>query len=325
MACSRFEYVKVFEEEHRLLPQCWGVIRLDGRAFTKFSKAHGFKKPNDDRCIGLMNYCAVEVMRQYPDVIMAYGHSDEYSFVLKRDSTLWNRREQKIVTTMVSLFTSTFVFAWPLFFTNTDRLQYPPSFDGRMVCYPNDHVLRDYVSWRQADCHVNNQYNTCFWALVQQENKGNAEAYSILQGTQTAEKNELLFSRFGINYNSLSPVHRKGTTLVRWPPRMRQNGIPEKTSSGDAALSSTGPLPATKDDIKTATTKNATVSETENDTSAASVTANDGRAPFMRTSFDHSVTKYWIPGTRIEVLHEDIIRQPFWDSHPHILATRAAV
>lgn len=27
--------------------------------------------------------------------------------------------------------------------------------------------MRDYVSWRQVDVHVNNQYNTCFWALVQ--------------------------------------------------------------------------------------------------------------------------------------------------------------
>lgn len=26
--------------------------------------------------------------------------------------------------------------------------------------------VRDYFAWRQADCHINNLYNTCFWALV---------------------------------------------------------------------------------------------------------------------------------------------------------------
>lgn len=31
-----------------------------------------------------------------------------------------------------------------------------PSFDARTVLYPNDQSLRDYLSWRQADCHINN-------------------------------------------------------------------------------------------------------------------------------------------------------------------------
>lgn len=26
--------------------------------------------------------------------------------------------------------------------------------------------IRDYFGWRQADCHINNLYNTCFWSLV---------------------------------------------------------------------------------------------------------------------------------------------------------------
>jgi tRNA(His) 5'-end guanylyltransferase len=31
-------------------------------------------------------------------------------------------------------------------------LQYAPQFDGRVVCYPSLKNLRDYLSWRQADC-----------------------------------------------------------------------------------------------------------------------------------------------------------------------------
>lgn len=46
------------------------------------------------------------------------------------------------------------------------ELLYPPVFDARCVCYPSLQTIRDYLSWRQADCHINNLYNTCFWALV---------------------------------------------------------------------------------------------------------------------------------------------------------------
>ena len=30
-------------------------------------------------------------------------------------------------------------------------------FDGRAVCYPDVATLRDYLAWRQADAHINNQ------------------------------------------------------------------------------------------------------------------------------------------------------------------------
>ena len=36
--------------------------------------------------------------------------------------------------------------------------------------------MRDYLSWRQADCHINNLYNTVFWALVLQGGLSNQKA-----------------------------------------------------------------------------------------------------------------------------------------------------
>ena len=35
------------------------------------------------------------------------------------------------------------------------------------------------------------------------------------QGTLSGDKNELLFSEFGVNYNNLPEIYRKGTLLVR--------------------------------------------------------------------------------------------------------------
>lgn len=34
------------------------------------------------------------------------------------------------------------------------------------------------------------------------------------QGTLAADKNEILFSEFDINYNNESAIHRKGTVLI---------------------------------------------------------------------------------------------------------------
>jgi tRNA(His) guanylyltransferase len=47
MAKSKFEYVRNFETEDKLLPNCWIVIRIDGKGFHKFSDEHEFEKPND--------------------------------------------------------------------------------------------------------------------------------------------------------------------------------------------------------------------------------------------------------------------------------------
>jgi tRNA(His) guanylyltransferase len=90
-----------------------------------------------------------------------------------------------------------------------------PSFDGRAVAYPKLRILRDYLSWRQVDCHINNLYNTTFWALVRKGGMSTAEAEKELAGTLAKDKNEILFSKFGINYNNEDEMYKKGTFLFR--------------------------------------------------------------------------------------------------------------
>ncbi|XP_054831846.1 probable tRNA(His) guanylyltransferase isoform X2 [Eublepharis macularius] len=175
MAKSKFEYVRDFEPDDTCLPNCWVVVRLDGRNFHRFAEQHGFKKPNDDRALQLMN--------------------------------------SKFMTHVVSQFASSYVFYWKDYFEDQPLL-YPPGFDGRVVLYPSDQNLKDYLSWRQADCHINNLYNTVFWSLVQRSGLTPVQAQTRLQGTLAGEKNEILFSEFNINYNNEPLMYRKGTVLV---------------------------------------------------------------------------------------------------------------
>ncbi|KAI8809783.1 tRNAHis guanylyltransferase-domain-containing protein [Cladochytrium replicatum] len=216
MAKSKWEYVKNFELDDTLLPSTYIVIRIDGHGFHRFSKEHSFAKPNDDRGLKLMNAAAVAVMNEFKDIVIAYGESDEYSFVFRRACQLYKRRSAKICSLVVSSFTASYCMKWTDFFVEVP-MKYAPTFDGRAVMYPTDQILKDYLNWRQADCHINNLYNTAFWSLVYDPSnpRTEAEAQRILKDTDSAAKNELLFTQYGINYNSLPALYRKGSVLYR--------------------------------------------------------------------------------------------------------------
>lgn len=125
-------------------------------------------------------------------------------------------------------------------------MKYPPSFDGRAILYPDIKNVRDYFAWRQVDCtsppltpspsftldptlkplsldesgrmlmegHINNLHNTTYWALV---NSGMSEqdATKRLEGTESSDKNEILWAEFGMNYNKELAIFRKGTVIYR--------------------------------------------------------------------------------------------------------------
>lgn len=44
----------------------------------RFTDAHDFAKPNDERGLKLMDHAAMDLMREYKDVVLAFGESDEY-------------------------------------------------------------------------------------------------------------------------------------------------------------------------------------------------------------------------------------------------------
>ncbi|KAI0397390.1 tRNA guanylyltransferase [Xylariaceae sp. FL0594] len=215
MANSRFEYVKQFEQNDNLLPNTWIVIRIDGRGFTKLCAKYKLDKPNDRRALDLMNAAAKAVVTELPDITIAYGVSDEYSFVLHKTSTLFERRASKLITTISSTFTAYYIHQWPTYFPHTPLSAPLPSFDGRAVCYPSIQNLRDYMSWRQVDCHINNLYNTTFWSLIQLGGYEAKEAEKYLAGTFAADKNEILFSKFKINYNNEPEIYKKGSVIFR--------------------------------------------------------------------------------------------------------------
>lgn len=282
MANSEFGYVRNFEPWDALPPSNWIVVRIDGRGFSKLTKKYDFTKPNDLAALDLLNAAALEVVKSMVDVVIAYGQSDEYSFVLHESTTLFERRAAKLATTVATTFTAEYCMQWSRFFPDKPLERPFPTFDGRCVCYPKRKILRDYLSWRQADCHINNLYNTTFWNMVQRGGMSQTDAELALKGTVSSDKNEILFKQFGINYNNEPQICRKGSVIYRAYPS--QNGVSVDDGSANDGAGGKQADPLSKTQI-----------EKERKTRLKA---------------------------EIVIEHVDIIGDAFWDAKPYILAPR---
>ncbi|KAI4734190.1 tRNAHis guanylyltransferase [Aureobasidium sp. EXF-12298] len=288
MANSEFEYVRKFEDWDALAPSNWIVVRIDGRGFSKFSKRQNFAKPNDRRAIDLMNAAAIEVVKQFTDIVVAYGQSDEYSFVLHEDCQLFERRAAKLATSISTAFSVEYCMQWDKYFPGQTLERPFPTFDGRCVLYPKQKILRDYLSWRQADCHVNNLYNTTFWNMV----KGNpdtdtsamspTEAELALKGTFSKDKHEILFQKFKINYDKEDEIWKKGSVVYR--------KFEDKQTVEDPTLEKQ-PLQSKDDQEK--------------------------KKPKSKTQLEKERKRK--QKARVVVEHVDIIKDRFWHENPWIL------
>lgn len=346
MANSKYEYVRNFERNDTLLPDCHLVVRIDGHGFHRFSAAHDWRKPNDPRALSLMNRAARAVMRAFPEVTLAYGTSDEFSFLFRPGYAQFSRRAMKLVTTVVSCFTASYLLHWSSYFptgpptrpglaglaldetnrtddsndstdetndsNDTTRPKYAPTFDGRVVEYPSTRHVRDYFAWRQVDAHINNLYNTVFWALQSNvpivpasypasvpastatttttqvdetaDTHGTvgmtpAQAEERLRFTLAAEKNEILWREYGVNYNDEPAMFRKGSLLLYDELEPVSDSTPIK-----AAIKSS----------KTTTT-----------TTTTSTTSKTKEKKRRREG--------------VVVLHVDLIQDAFWERYPSIL------
>lgn len=242
---------------------------MEAANHSRISNHYDFVKPNDIRALRLMNAAAQHVLKMLPDIVISYGHSDEYSFVFHKSCTLWERRAAKIASTVVSTFTAAYIFLWNQNFSgpppndtylrstvlaegdtaaphdshNQEQLldlMSLPTFDGRSISYPSNQNLRDYLSWRQADCHINNLYNTTFWALVLKGGMTNTDAENFLKGTLSSDKNEILWSKFAINYNNEPEIYKKGSIVLR---EYELEDIPDKQINSTSHLDENFQIP----------------------------------------------------------------------------------
>lgn len=345
MAKSSYEYVRNFEIDDTCLRNTWILVRIDGKNFHKFTEDHECCKPNDKVLLRLMNIAARKVMVSFrPNIVLAYGQSDEYSFAFRPSTDIYKRRSSKLMSQVVSLFSSSFVYHWSEVMaaevldvgsgrSEPRTLLYPPVFDARVVLYPTDENFRDYFSWRQADCHINNLYNTVFWALIQRGGLSTRQAEQRLLGTLSADKNELLFSQFGINYNNEPLLFRKGSVLVLLPSdknnnkRNTRNQQQKQHALSDSVDSSSCHSNCDESD----TVSKADVIDSDNADVESKVDNADSRskadvidnADALLDDAENADTSNadpdCVPEHGVILQHCDLIGNEFWTRYPHIL------
>lgn len=181
-----------------VLPGAYPVVRVDGRSFTKLTR--GMEHPFDTKFHECMVVTATALLIELGG-LYAFTESDEISVLLPRDTDLFGREVEKLVSVSAGVASSTFSL----------ELGKPGHFDGRVWVGVSEVDVVDYFRWRQSDasrCCLN---SWCYWTL-RKAGRSAKQATERLEGQSFSAKNELLFS-YGVNFNNVPLWQRRGVGL----------------------------------------------------------------------------------------------------------------
>lgn len=178
----------------------WFVVRLDGRGFTKMCKNMAFNKPFDSEFHQYMTQTTAFLMEELPGVF-ATTHSDEISILFPPSTDIFSREVEKIVSTSAAIASMKFSL----------MMGDPATFDSRIWIGSSVNSVADYFSWRMEDS-VRGCINSYAYWLQRHQGVNKRKATSRLHGMGFKEKNEFLFSEFGVNFTKDVPAWQKRGT-----------------------------------------------------------------------------------------------------------------
>jgi tRNA(His) 5'-end guanylyltransferase len=212
------KYEDVFRNS---IPQrTFAVIRIDGKAFHTFTKT--LEKPHSAELSEAMDHAAQVLCKEMMGCKLAYGQSDEYSFLLtdfeKEESEMWfNGNIQKIVSVSSSIFTAAFNDHWE----KVRPMSFKPRlamFDARVFVIPSRNDVFQYFLWRQKDASRNSltMLASCHFSHKQ------------LHGQDRDAKHELLQS-VGVKWTDWPTSFRHGRVVRRVSQQRTVSYVHKKT------------------------------------------------------------------------------------------------
>lgn len=223
-----------FEDRTRYyLPRrTYTILRLDGCHFHTYTK--GLKRPFDYDLISDMDNATIAIMKQIQGAVFAYVQSDEISILLTDFATegtnAWfDGNVQKITSVSASLITAEFnrlrMIGWmkgQRYTMRDENDNLSPNrvtgatdlpiayFDSRVFTIPDRTEVMNYFRWRNQDCARNSV------SMVAQSLYSHHE----LDGKNTAEKQELIFIKSGINWANYSEADKNGRVIIKISSRI---------------------------------------------------------------------------------------------------------
>lgn len=198
-----------FEDVFRIsIPQrTYGIIRIDGKSFHTFTR--GLERPYCKELSFAMDTAAAALAKQMMGCKLAYGQSDEYSFLFtdleKDESEMWFAGNiQKIASVSASIFTAVFNYQWS--HIAPCRPINLAMFDARVFVISNPKDVESYFLWRQLDATRNslNMLASCYFS------------HKELMGKDSAAKHEMLYTK-DVNWNNQSIPFKRGRVVCRQP------------------------------------------------------------------------------------------------------------
>ena len=203
---TKLENMREFEifSSLKIPPNCWFIVRLDGKCFSKLTEEMNLKKPFDeDFKINMVN--SVKEVMSKTGAILSYFESDEVSILFNKDSDFFNRRIEKINSVLSSMLTAECM--------KQDFFKgFLPIFDSRLMVCPTEEDVFNIFKWRLNDSLRNCLNSFAFWNLFI-NGKTKKQSEKILNKMKANEKQELLFKEFGINFNDVEKWKKNGTFI----------------------------------------------------------------------------------------------------------------
>ena len=181
------------------------IIRVDGKAFHTFTKRYCKDgEPYSNIMVSSMQMAALHMTHFMQGAVLAYGQSDEISFLLKDWSTFdtqqwFGGKIQKIVSVSAAMASTAFYAGIELYHRDEPiPLQHRPLFDSRVYNIPMEEVA-NYFVWRQKDAILNsvNMYGQYHFS------------HKSLHGKNIQEVKDML-TEFEMPWENLPLINQRG-------------------------------------------------------------------------------------------------------------------
>ncbi|RAP49542.1 MAG: hypothetical protein BZ133_07625 [Methanosphaera sp. SHI613] len=186
------------------------IIRLDGRYFSRYTKALDFKKPFDQRLRDIFIEVSKDIVKEF-NARYIYTFSDEINILL--DVIPFNGRVEKINSVFASYATASFnkhLYQNKQLLEKSMESDMLASFDSRIIM-THQHIT-SYFKWRQDEAW-RNCINSYAQAVLNKTNTPKQTA-ELLYKLNKKEVHDLLFEH-GINIAHVPAWQRRGIAVYK--------------------------------------------------------------------------------------------------------------
>lgn len=179
------------------------IVRLDGRAFHRFTLDQQFDRPFDKCFTDSMAEVTAALLKESGfSPLFGYTFSDEISLFFPKSP--YDGRIEKIDSVLASFAASALTIIL--------KLTRPVAFDSRVIPVTMDHVVT-YLCWRQGEAW-RNHINGWSQALLLKEGINPTEVAKMLDGIPSGNLHEICYKR-GINLALTPAWQRRGIMVYR--------------------------------------------------------------------------------------------------------------